>query len=158
VSKSSLRCTSLQNQKGVQSVEKIEKGVEMKKKAFMAEIVTKESEKLGIIGIQVKDKAGNLRTAKAPCDVKVKAGKVYTLMVWNVREINCPMCIETKDKECKLCDGTRRVLTFSYTLRPKGKIVRAWEEKDKLIDKAKKALVRKIEKKTRVKDKLKLED
>ena len=76
-----------------------------------------KTEKLGIIGIQVKNKDNKMYLAKAPCDMIVKKGIPYILSVWNTRMIPCPMC--KGDKDCRLCDGRGHALTFSYTLKEK---------------------------------------
>ena len=106
----------------------------MKKAVSTIDLVPAVTEKLGIIAISVKDKDGIEKIAKAPCDVEVTAGVTYTLLVWNVRAIVCPMCKDkTKEEQavCRLCEGVLAILSFSYVLKPKKLMRKAWEKIEK---------------------------
>lgn len=102
------------------------------KKVFVATIVPKSSDKLGVIGIQARNKEGKFATVKVPCKVDVKAGIKYNLYVWNIKEVNeCVMCglkregsimSFTATKPCALCGGKVPFLSSSYRLVKDGSI------------------------------------
>jgi hypothetical protein len=103
----------------------------------VAEIMIEESEiagpvQLGVIGILTENKAtGEKIVAKAPCDAMLEAGP-YVLTTWNYKKITCPKCSKKRDKECRLCDGTGSLVSFSYVLEKKNEATalkeKVWEQ------------------------------